>query len=209
MPAALVLGLVLLGWLGVRHLNGRRAPILIGLVVLLLAVGGVVEVRWRTMEGRYTAATRELLDRPDAEVVCERLSAAMFNVRNRAGYVRWTEDGSKPKRANLTWDTCRDVRAWERSGQTAEDLDRVIAVHVLTHEAMHLAGHYGEAEAECLAMQHDSEMAQLLGATPENAEALARSFWVNVYPRMPGDYVSAGCTADGPLDESPGDQLWP
>jgi hypothetical protein len=209
LPYVLGAGVALVVWLAVRHINGRRAPILIGLLVALLIAGGVVEVRHRQMESRYTAATKELLDRKDTYIVCERMSGAMLNVWNRAGYVEWTQDGSKPDRADLTWDTCRYLRGWERSGMTAADLDHVMAVHVLTHEAMHLNGHYNEADAECMAMQRDSEMAQLLGATPEQADALAKVYWTTVYPRMRADYITSECRPKGTLDQSPGDGHWP
>ena len=208
-PYALVLGVGLLGYLAYRHLTGRRAPVLIGMLVVLLAVGGFTEYRWRAGEHRYTTATQELLHRADTHVECESMSHAMVNVWNRAGWVAWTPDGSRPRRADLVWGTCRALGKWERSGKTATDLDQVIAVHVLTHEAMHLAGHYGEAEAECFAMQNDSAMAQLLGATRTNADALAVSYWTNVYPRMRSDYVTGDCVASGPLDQTPGDGVWP
>lgn len=209
LPYVLLACLVLLAVLTVRHINGRRAPILIALLIVALLAGGIVEWRWRAMEGRYTAVSRDLLGRDDTYVVCERLSGALINVWNRSGYVAWTPDGSKPDRADLNWDTCLALRAWERNGHTAEDLDQVIALHVLTHEAMHLDGHYGEAEAECFAVQHDTKVAQLLGATPADAHRLANTYWIDVYPRMRADYVSGECTSGGGLDQTPADDNWP
>lgn len=209
MPYALAVGTLVFVWMTVRHINGRRAPYLIGLLVVGLVVGGVVEYRWRAMENRYSVVTRDLLDRDDTYVVCERVSGAWFNPWNRAGYVKWTRDGSKPDRADLTWDTCRALREWEGSGRTPRNREQITAVHVLTHEAMHLNGHYGEAEAECYAMQHDAEVAQRLGATPDNADALATSYWNEMYPRMRTEYVSGDCKPMGLLDQSPGDGLWP
>lgn len=209
LPYVLLACLALLAVLSTRHLNGRRAPILIGLLIAAILAGGIVEWRWRAMEDRYTAVTRELLARDATYVVCERLSGALVNVWNRSGYVAWTPDGSKPDRADLTWDTCRALRAWERDGRTADNLDQVIALHVLTHEAMHLNGHYGEAEAECLAVQHDTKVAQLLGATPANADKLASTYWTDVYPRMHADYLSSECTSGGGFDQTPADDNWP
>ena len=205
----LVAGVGLLGWLTVRHLRGRRAPMVIGLLIIALVAGGLIEVRWRAMEHRYSEASREVLGRDDTHVVCQRLTNALFDVRNRAGHVDWTGDDSLPRRADLTWDTCRDLRGWEGDGRTADDLAQVTAVHVLTHEIMHLDGYYNEAEAECAAMQHDAEVARLLGATSSNAAALARSYWRTVYPRMRSDYVSGDCREGGALDQSPDDGTWP
>lgn len=209
MPYALATGLIVLGCLVVRHINGRRAPLWIALLAILLVLGSISEVRWRLMEHRYTTATATLLDRPDAHVVCERLSGAMFNVWNRSGYVQYRQDGKKPSRADLTFDTCQDLRSWETHGKHANQRDQIIAVHVLTHEAMHVAGYYNEAQAECAAMQHDSAMAQVLGASKTDADALAAYYFKYVYPHLRDDYLSDGCRADGPMDATPGDGLWP
>ena len=202
-------GVAVLGWLVWRHLKGRRCPYLIAFMVVGLLVAGAVEVRHRSMEARYSAAVSTLLDRKDTFVVCERLSGTMFNAWNRAGYVEWTLDGSKPSRADLTWDTCRDLRAWEDETHVAGNPEQVIALHVLTHEAMHLDGHYDEATAECLAMQADAEMARLLGATAARAQELADTYARDMYPRMREGYTSPDCVQGGPMDATPNDDVWP
>jgi hypothetical protein len=85
----------------------------------------------------------------------------------------------------------------------------VIAVHVLTHEAMHLAGRLIESDADCAAMQRDAWTAQQLGATTEQGQRLAETYWREVYPRMPDAYTSVECAPGELLDESPDDGLWP
>ena len=190
---------------------GRVAPfpkISVGLSLALALSCAVPLAVQGWVESRLERAAVTVAGGP-VTVHCQGLGQAFLDLGPELGFVRWGTDGVPERSTLIKRSPCAHLRAWLWSATSHPTLDQVIAVHVLTHEAMHLAGHYGEAEAECLAMQHDSEMAQLLGATPENADALARSFWVNVYPRMAGDYVSAGCTADGPLDESPGDQHWP
>lgn len=203
----LAVGAALLAWLAYRHFTGRRAPFLILMLCLILACGTAAEVQHRRMEARYTAAVKDLLDRKDTYVVCERLSGALLNVWNRAGYVRWSPDGSKPSRADLTWGTCRDLRAWDP--RTTPTADQIVALHVLTHEAMHLDGHYGEAEAECEAVQHDAAMARLLGASPTTGQRLAETYYRDMYPRMRDGYTSAECRQGGALDATPRDSHWP
>jgi hypothetical protein len=77
----------------------------------------------------------------------------------------------------------------------------VVAVHVLTHESMHMRGLTNEAAAECAALQRDETTAQLLGATAAEARSLARDYWLTVYPDMPSDYRDGGCVPGGPADE--------
>jgi hypothetical protein len=84
----------------------------------------------------------------------------------------------------------------------------VVAVHVLTHEAMHLSGQLNEAAAECAAVQRDARTARLLGAPDSAAAELAAAYWRNLYPLMPDGYRSAGCRQGGPLDEGLTDAPW-
>ena len=66
-----------------------------------------------------------------------------------------------------------------------------------------------EAETECAALQRLDEVAGWLGATPEQARALAERYWVDVVPRMPEGYRSRDCVDGGRLDAAPTDPVWP
>jgi hypothetical protein len=121
--------------------------------------------------------------------------------RPELGYVRWRADGSPEPWTLIKRDQCRHLAAYLRSDKRPPTRDQVVAVHVLTHEAMHLSGRLGEAVAECAAVQRDARTARLLGARPADAAALAGAYWRNLYPLMPDGYRSDDCRPDGPLDE--------
>ncbi|MGB8651524.1 MAG: hypothetical protein WCD35_12785, partial [Mycobacteriales bacterium] len=87
-------------------------------------------------------------------------------------------------------------------------MDEAVAVHVLTHESMHMRGQTNEALAECEAVQRDEITAHELGASVEQARRLARVYWLLVYPRMPEDYFSRDCRPGGPLDEGLASAPW-
>lgn len=74
------------------------------------------------------------------------------------------------------------------------------ALNVLTHEAYHLASVEDEAAAECYAVQAIPYAANRLGATREQAEALAAYALAHVYSHAPGMYRSRDCRDRGPLD---------
>ena len=95
-----------------------------------------------------------------------------------------------------------------RSGRHRPSRDQVLAVHVLTHEAMHLSGRLDEAAAECAAVQRDARTARLLGAGPADAAGLAASYWREVYPLMPDRYRSEQCRPGGSMDERLADAPW-
>jgi len=96
---------------------------------------------------------------------------------------------------------CGELRSYMHKHGRHPSLDEVIAVHVLTHESMHMRGETREAVAECEAVQRDYQTAQLLGASPAVARQLAVTYWRDVYPDMPSDYVTADCRAGGSRDE--------
>jgi hypothetical protein len=58
-------------------------------------------------------------------------------------------------------------------------------------------------------VQRDARTAQLLGASPTDARALAVAYWRTVYAGMPDGYRSADCAPGGPLDEHLPDAPWP
>ena len=95
----------------------------------------------------------------------------------------------------------------ERGGQPGFAA-QILAVHVLTHESMHMSGTTSEAVAECHAMQHDTAMAEDLGAPAAAAHALAVTYWHTVYPYMPDGYTSGDCKPGGALDLHLPDAPW-
>jgi hypothetical protein len=99
-------------------------------------------------------------------VRCQSFGGAFVDAGPELGYVRGRADG-KPE-------------PW-----TLINRDQVVAVHVLTHEAMHLSGQLNEAAAE-----------------------LAAAYWRDIYPLMPDGYRSADCRPGGPLDEGLADDPW-
>jgi len=85
----------------------------------------------------------------------------------------------------------------------------LVAVHVLTHETMHLAGVVDEAVADCLAMQLDAVVARGLGASPTFGATLARDYWSQYYGAQDASYRSPDCRNRGRLDVFPNDAGWP
>ena len=148
---------------------------------------------------------RELSGKPAAHAACQRFTPDLLDLSNNAGSVEW----DSPDVALLRRGTCNDLFSWLASRKVDPTLDQVTAVHIVVHESIHVSGEYGEAVTECTAIQNDARAAELLGATPAQAQALARAYYEQVYPQMHPDYRSPGCVEDGPLDLSPGDGQFP
>jgi hypothetical protein len=175
---------------------GRSRPFPVVSVAVLalgavaLATPGVLRVR---LEHRLSAVTTVLAGVPTT-VHCQSFGQSMVDAGNELGFVRWGANGTPEHATLIKRDQCNDLNAYLRSNHRTPTEQQVVAVHVLTHEAMHMAGLTAESAAECAAVHKDARTAELLGATPEEARALADRYWRTVYPRLTDEYRSAACT---------------
>jgi hypothetical protein len=95
------------------------------------------------------------------------------------------------------------------------------AILSLAHESIHLQANagdlydpLGEAKASCWGMQMMPLVAQELGASPDDAQAIATFYWDVIYPDYKSgaytNYWSAECRAGGAMDiRAPGKTAWP
>lgn len=200
------------GWLLVRGILNRTVPrIGLALIALPLLVLGVTERQWISAEHQLSAIAHALAPGTDG-VHCQRLGETFTYAGSELGHVDWDEGGIPTGPAMVSYETCGRLADYWRSSATdkaSAPLDQVIAVHVLTHESMHLAGLLEEADADCAAMQYDAWVAVKLGATQAQGQALAERYWREVYPQMPDAYTDPDCIARGPLDRTPEDGEWP
>jgi len=177
----------------------RHRAITVTFVFVTLAVFGLLgwqsylEYTWQHDEKLYAQAIVPVAGKGKV-VHCQRLLATWVFAGAELGHVQYNSDGSISSEAWLTYETCHHLGLWMASDKANPTLDEVIAVHVLDHEAQHLAGVKSEANAECRAMQQDALIARRLGATDAEARALQWRYYTQVYPHMPSDYQAAGCS---------------
>ena len=206
-----ILGAVvlLMSFLAFRHLTNRGAHgiSLSFLALICLVLGFFIWRTWR-LETELTQAVQTLTADSEISVNCQGFLRE-FRLDNNLGEVAFDGKGGLSKTAELRSSVCGELRGWLGSEKSAPSRDQVVAVHVLSHEAVHASGVASEAHTECLAMQYDAQLAMLLGATAEHAEALATRYWYEVFPRMPNEYRAVDCYPNGPLDLTPDDDRWP
>ena len=179
----------------------------VGVLFVLSVLAGAPGMLRAALEDRLSRVVSELAGK-SVRVRCQALGAASIDTGGEFGYVKYKEDGTPVSWTLIKRDQCNDLNAYLRSNKRNPSMKRVIAVHVLTHEAMHLASIANEASAECAAVQRDAQTARLLGATPADAASLARTYYDTVYPRMDSGYQSSKCRPGGELDESGDDAPW-
>jgi hypothetical protein len=183
----------------------RGALILFLLPTLAFGWAFAHEVRHQWTQARATAVTRELTGNPDATSVCQRYAPDLLDLSQNAGHVM----SDTPNVAHLRRTTCNDFFSWLTSDMVDPTREQIVAVHVVVHEAMHVAGEFSEGIAECWAMQRDAEAAEFLGAGPEDAQVLAEAYYTEIYPTMSPEYRSVDCSPDEELDLTPGDGQFP
>ena len=189
---------------------GRTRSFPVISVVLLIVAGSGALVPWvmrARLEGRLAGAASEVAGMA-VEVHCQSFGQAFTDVGSELGYVKWGPDGVPERRTLIKRDQCGDLSDYLKSDKESPPRDQVVAVHILSHETVHMMGETNEAVTECLAMQRNSEMAQALGATPEQARALSAAYWSDVYPTMPNDYRSGECGPELSLDAGLADPPW-
>jgi hypothetical protein len=160
---------------------------------------------WRALARRYGfaletwAMTPLRLDAASGRPVAEgRTVAAPRTCRNAAAFA-----------ADPSERGARLCRHGTRTGECDDWGLKLVAVHVLTHESMHLAGVIDEAAAECFAVQTDAYVATRLGATSAFARSVASEYWASYYRGQDPGYRSAECRDGGALDLFPGRPGWP
>ena len=166
-------------------------------ICLLAFIPGVLTHR---AEAKLARAASTLVGHP-VKVHCQTTGSALVDVGSELGYVKFDAAGIPEHKTTIKRDPCKALRHYLGSNKNNPTRDEVIAVHILTHEAMHMRGETNEATTECEAVQRDRITATLLGASATAASHLARTYWLTVYPDMPEGYFSSSCAQGGSLDE--------
>jgi hypothetical protein len=199
---------LLVRWLSQRTIRDANFPAISISSCLVLAIVATFPVLNRiTLESRLSHAASELIG-VQVKVDCQTLTGSSLDVGRELGYVKWGPDGVPEHKTLIKHTQCNDLNAYLDSNKLHPSAAQILAVHVLTHETMHMSGTTSESLAECDAMQHDAAMAQELGAPLAAAHSLAVVYFHTVYPDMPDGYTSTDCHQGGALDLHLADAPW-
>ena len=158
---------------------------------------------WRTesLERDLASIVRELSGVEDASVSCKGLWGEMFGYQGANGWVYFDEPV-----VHLRNHICSDLRSVFDLNGEPPTREQIYAVHILTHEAFHVAGHRNEGVTNCYAVQHNAETAMLMGMSASEANALSQQYYDESFSRIRGEYMAPlDCFEDGPMDLTPGD----
>ena len=208
--------LVAAGGVGIRWMTARTDelgrsrsfPYITVVVLVTLGCAALAPLVLRVrLEHRLETAATDLAGTP-VEVRCQSFGEAFVDVGADLGYVVFGADDRPEPWTLIKRQQCKDLSDYLSSDKQQPTRDQIIAVHVLSHETVHVTGVRDEAETECKAMQLDAGMATLLGASPQAAAELSIAYWRDIYPWMPDSYRSPECVPGGALDAGRPDAPW-
>jgi hypothetical protein len=185
----------------------RDLPVVRVSALVLVAVLAAVPGAQRKVQERQLGKVASALAGRHVTVHCQDGAEAFVDAGSELGWVPFGPDGVPEPHTLNKREQCRQLKAYTKH-PSRPSIDEVVAVHVLTHEAMHMRGERSEEVAECQAVQRDALTAHALGASTTDALMLARRYWGVVYPQMPDDYRTPDCSPGGSLDESLDSSPW-
>lgn len=190
----------------IRPLGPRRFDSFVAAMLVFAVLAALVPARQAWFEYRLARAVERLTGYPQVTVSCLSRLGGIFHYR-AAGFMKWgTGDIS------LQPDICSDLRRYlsdpEAANQNAtRDREPLFALHVLTHEAMHVAGIRNEKKTDCAAYQRNHRMAQYLDVPKLDAARSAIYVHRTRSPHHKG-YFAAACEPGGGMDEKLSDAVW-
>lgn len=174
-------------------------------MLLVAALIAAIPIRQEIYERKLAQAAGALIHNQFVGVTCLSRFGGIWNW-NALGYVY---RGST--QIYMQQRTCSDLRDYlsdpsEANQNIMNDYRTPLALHVLTHEAMHVAGIYDEQEADCSAFQRNHKMAELLGV-PRHIAGRSAIVLHRMRPDNPG-YYAADCEPGMARDEQLEGAVW-
>lgn len=181
------------------NITGNRFDAYFYVVLTLMLVSGYPPLQHALFQRELTQASAQLLKNENVFVNCNSTFDSIYHL-GMAGFVYRGSD-----EINLEVRTCSDLKDYLQAPASA-NTEQLYALHVLTHEAMHVAGEFNETLTDCKAFQRNHRMAKLLGVADVVAEQNAIDIHRNRSRRHP--YYSEQCEPGTHMDEKLADAVW-
>ena len=179
--------------------TGERFDSYFFILLTLTIATASVPIRHMMFQSRLSAAAEELLGKESVHVDCNSYFDSLFHF-NLAGFVY---RGSSTM--NLEVRSCKDLKSYLKNPSEASSRE-LFALHVLTHETMHVAGEFNEELADCQAFQRNHKMAELLDVPSNVAAKNAVDIHRTRSKRHP--YYSPQCEPGMDMDEKLPNAVW-
>ena len=166
---------------------------------------------------RLSSIATELAQRP-VQIHCRPNLGRLVSRTGESGSVGFDTRGRPADFAEVADGICSTLHAYSRATHAGDHcllpcqtvpFDVAWSMNTLAHESYHLAGIRNEAQTQCYATQAVDFVARRLGASPDQARALALLAATRILASMPPEYSSPKCRDGGPYDLHPFSSDWP
>lgn len=192
--------IALIGYLAIWRplLMGKKFPIIsVSLCAVILLVCGWQEAKWQNVQAKGSEAVRAVSLNKEGYLKCQRFSEALFDIHTtRAGLV----SSARPNEAVVNYEQCLDLQDWLGGGKDSATPKQIQALHVLTHEAVHVSREHNEAITECTAINRDHLTAQAMGASKKFSQEVPQRYYTEFFPQMSSSYRLDGCIISPEFD---------
>ena len=179
--------------------TGKRFDSYFFFILIVTVITSSVPIKHLIFQNSLSNAVEQLLGKESVHVDCNSYFDSIFHL-SLAGFVY---RGSS--KINLEVRTCENLKSYLNNPEEANRRE-LFALHVLTHEAMHVAGEFNEVIADCKAFQRNHRMAELLGVPKHISVKNAVDAHRNRSKRHP--YYSEKCEPGQAMDEKLPDAVW-
>ena len=182
-----IIGLLI--WRGLGYDRWLSKTIVVLCVFML--VGTISEGLWRHNEAVGTKMVRSVSGEEYSTLICNRPTGEVLNKQpggNIQGWV-WSRE---PLVANIRYAVCLDFQSWLWSDKSHASQAQILALGIIMHEARHVGGEWGEASAECQAIERYADTVMDFGVKPKEAERMAEAYAI-YNDGGPSSYV---CSSD-------------
>jgi len=190
----------------IRNSHGKFDGFSVGYIsVLAILAGACIYPSYKIwkLEKMLSEKASIIAERPNVKVRCNSIFDTLFSgkgVTSPAG-TAYIETGEIFFESG--W--CKNFMAYLDNPRNP-DYEVLFAMHIFTHEVMHVRGEYNEKKTDCQAIQRNHLVGDLLGIDREVSMKNAKTYYSKFYFRHP--YFHKGCKPGGTLDEKLKDPVW-
>jgi hypothetical protein len=195
----LALIIVYLAWLRPRYMGvpAPKRPLIVLAVLLMLF--GASEARWQYLQWRGSEVVKAVSGNPNGTLECQRKLPSFFEMDSAS--IAGKVSSLDPNTAHLKNGQCNEIFTWMQSGSPDSVTGKqIVALHVLSHESVHVSGQFSESIAECTALQRDPIAVSSLGGSDEVAQLVQSQYFEQVFPNLPDSYKLKECKVDDKFD---------
>lgn len=172
------------------------------LVALAIASARPAYLTWR-LETMLSEIASVIAERPNVKVRCNSVFDTLFTGKGVSSPAGTAYYDTNEIFFESGW--CKNFTAYLSNIENPSN-EELFAMHLFTHEVMHIRGERSEKKTDCQAVQRNHTVGKLLGIDDAIAIKNAKTYYTKLYPWH--RYYDKRCKPGGKLDENLPGSIW-